>query len=607
MKPVLYFTKQLQDYAGKTLYTNLVGMIFVGFFEGIGMFLLIPMINLSGVFNVGTGAIPIIGHLDLARILPKALGLPIILAVYILLVVGQAFFKRFFTIRNVKINTGFTNKLRLDTYRSLLQANWIYFTQKRKSDLINLLTVEIGRVSVGTNLFLQLLSSLVFTLIQIGLAFWLSPKITLFVLCCGGVLAIFSRRFIGKSKALGNKTTEIGKKYMAGITDNFNGIKDIKSNQMEDSRNRWLSAWCEQFEQEKSEYIQIKSASELFYKIASAVLVAILVYFMVKMFKTQPEQLLLIILIFSRLWPRFTSIQSNLEQISSSLPAFKTLIHVQEECKSHSEYADPGAYDEKDQPILLKQGLACRHVFFRYHSNQSAYALKDIHLHIPANRMTAIVGRSGAGKSTLVDILMGLMQPEEGQVLADGVPLSGATLFSLRRSISYVAQDPFLFNASIRENLLLVQSDAKDDELWEALEFAQCTEFVCRLPHGLDTVIGDRGVRLSGGERQRLVLARAILRRPSILVLDEATSALDTDNETKIQKAIEAIRGKMTIIVIAHRLSTIRNADQVIVLEQGEIIQKGGFTQLANERRGVFSHLLENQMEVGRSYNGQTV
>lgn len=600
MKPILYFTKQLHTYAGRVLYFNLLGMVFISFFEGIGIFLLIPMINMSGILKVNTDTIPIIGNLHFLQNLPKNLGLPFILAVYILLVVGQAVLKRNFTIRNAKINIGFINHLRLVTYRALLQANWLFFIKKRKSDLIKLLTSDMGRVTGGTHLFLQFLSSLVFTFIQIGLAFWLSPEITAFVLFWGILLAFFSRKFIKKSQALGNQTTETAQNYMAGITDHFNGMKDIKSNRLEESRYHWLRSWSDTVLEQRLGYVKVKTASNLFYKLASAILIVILIYLTVKLFRGQSGQLLVIILIFSRLWPRFSGIQSSLEQIAASIPAFETLIEIREECNASSEMKSGEINDEETKPILLEKGLECRHVSFRYHLNQPAYALKDINLHIPANRMTAIVGRSGAGKSTLIDILMGLMQPERGQVLVDEAPLSGDTLFSLRRSISYVAQDPFLFSSSIRENLLLVEPDAKDEELWEAVEFSQSAEFVSRLPNGLDTVIGDRGVRLSGGERQRLVLARAILRKPSILVLDEATSALDTENEARIQKAVEGIRGKMTIIVIAHRLSTIRHADQVIVLDQGKVIQKGGFNQLASEKRGVFSHLLENQLEVSQ-------
>ncbi|HET7615774.1 MAG TPA: ATP-binding cassette domain-containing protein, partial [Bacillales bacterium] len=191
---------------------------------------------------------------------------------------------------------------------------------------------------------------------------------------------------------------------------------------------------------------------------------------------------------------------------------------------------------------------------------------------------------------------MGWIRQENGDVLLDGMPVSAGMRRSLRKSVSYVAQDPFLFHSSIRGNLLMVEPEAQEKDIWEALTFSRADEFVRKLPRGLDTVIGDRGVKLSGGERQRLVLARAILRKPTILVLDEATSALDSENEARIRDALERVRGRMTVIVIAHRLSTIRHADQVVVLEQGEVVQKGEFHQLADEKKGMFSHLLGEQL-----------
>ena len=220
------------------------------------------------------------------------------------------------------------------------------------------------------------------------------------------------------------------------------------------------------------------------------------------------------------------------------------------------------------------------------------YALKNINLTIPFQSTTAIVGRSGAGKSTLIDLLMGLLKPDEGKINIGGVELKEDNKYLFRQNISYVPQDPFLFNGSIRDNFMLICPNAKEEELWEALEFASATEFVRKLPDGLDTLIGDRGTRLSGGERQRLVLARAILRKPSVLILDEATSALDRENEAKIQEALDCLKGKMTILIIAHRLSTIRNADQVLVLDEGQIVQSGRYKQLAQEQKGVFSQLL---------------
>ncbi len=156
----------------------------------------------------------------------------------------------------------------------------------------------------------------------------------------------------------------------------------------------------------------------------------------------------------------------------------------------------------------------------------------------------------------------------------------------------------FLFHATVRENLKLADANASEQQLWEALHFAAADGFVTRLPEGLDTVIGDRGIRLSGGERQRLVLARAVLHRPPVLILDEATSALDGEHEADIQAALERMKGQMTLIVIAHRLSTIRHADQIVVLEQGEIIQQGNYRQLVQEERGAFSQLLSYQSSV---------
>lgn len=248
-------------------------------------------------------------------------------------------------------------------------------------------------------------------------------------------------------------------------------------------------------------------------------------------------------------------------------------------------------------PLKLELGLEAKEVCFRYNTAEPGYALEQVNIHIPANRMTAIVGPSGAGKSTLVDLLMGLMQPERGVILADGEPINGERLLRYRRAIGYVAQDPFLYNATIRDNLTMIKPDATEDELWEALEFASSAGFVRALPQGLDTLIGDRGIRLSGGERQRLVLARAMIRKPSILVLDEATSALDTENEKNIQEALARLKHSVTVIVIAHRLSTIRGADQILVIDGGRVVQQGGFSGLASEPGGVFRRLLSSQEE----------
>ncbi|MDF0727750.1 ABC transporter ATP-binding protein [Cytobacillus sp. S13-E01] len=595
MKHILHFTKQIHSFSGKVLYYNLIAMIFIGLLEGVGILLLIPLISLTGILDLNIEASsPLYKFNGIFQDIPETISLILILFIYVLLIIGIGFFQRNQTILNVKIQQGFTLHLKEKTYRSLLQANWGFFLKRRKSDIINTMTKEISRVSSGTNLFLQFISSLVFTIIQICIALWLSPFLTITVMFLGFALIYLSKSFVKKSNNLGKETIELSQNFLAGITDHFNGIKDIKSNNLEESHIVWFRSVSQRMLDNGLELVKLKTTSQLLYKIISAFLVAFFVFISIKMFQAQPAQLMLIIIIFTRLWPRFSGIQSNLEQLGSIVPSFKVLVDLQNVSLEAKEYDE----ENNVKPIQIKKGVECREVNFRYNINEPVFALKDINIHIPSNQMTAIVGHSGAGKSTLIDLLMGLNKHETGEILIDGTLLTEDNLLSMRRSISYVSQDPFLFNATVRENLLLIEPDAGENQIWEALKFASADEFVKKLPKGLDTLIGDRGVRLSGGERQRIVLARAILRKPSILVLDEATSALDTENEYKIQQALEQLKGNMTVIVIAHRLSTIRHADQIIVLDKGNIIQQGSYSQLANEKRGMFSNLLGKQLEM---------
>ncbi|WEK54920.1 MAG: ABC transporter ATP-binding protein [Candidatus Cohnella colombiensis] len=575
MQPIFYFMKRLHAYTGKALYINLAGMVFVSLLEGIGILLLIPMLSMSGIVGAEQPSMKLFGFTDLFHSVPKVWVLPLILLVFVLIMIGQGELKRRISIQNVKINFGFILHLRRETYRGLLQSNWDFFMKQRRSDFINALTTEIGRVNGGVTLTLQLLTSFIFTFIQVGIAFLLSPELTVFVIVCGLILTFFSKKFIHRAKSLGQLTIDLSKEFIGGITDQLNGIKDIKINMLEQSRLAWLQQMNGKMQKEQDQYIRLKTSSQFYYQMVSAVLIAAFLFLSVKLLGARIDQLLLIIVIFSRIWPRFTGFQSSLELIASIIPSFQSIIKLQEDCKAAVELNISDTPIQEQETLAFEKVIECREVWYRYNRQETQYALQDINLHIPANQMTAIIGRSGAGKSTLIDILMGLVTPESGQIMIDGVELTADRLLSWRRLISYVPQDPFLFHTSTRENLLLVKPDASDEELWEALEFARCAEFIRKLPQGLDTLIGDRGIRLSGGERQRLVLARAILPRPAILVLDEATSALDVENETKIQEALDRLKGKMTLIVIAHRLSTIQNADQVIVMEQGTIIQRG--------------------------------
>lgn len=598
MKEVFHFIKQLHSFSGKVLYTNLLGMVIISLLDGLGTVLLVPMLNMSGILTTNDSS-SMWAFLDFFKGFSKEISLPTILAVYIVLVIGQNLLEKANSIQSVKIHQGFINKIKEETYQSLLHVRWEFYLKTRKSDLINSLTKDINRISIGLKMFTQLITNLIFTFIQIGIAFWLSPQISSLILACGIGLAFFSWRFVKQAKAIGKEGTQLSRKYLAGITDNINGMKDIKTNTIELSRSKWLTSLNQKMLNEQVHYVKLQANSQLSYKTALAVIITSFIFLSVHFVHTGPAKIVVVILIFSRLWPRFVNIQANLQQIASASPSFKILLDLQNKVmrlvENHHENF------ENIKPLSVHNMIECRHVFFRYSRLSPTFVLRDINLQIPANGMTAIVGKSGAGKSTLVDTLIGLNRPESGEVLIDGIPLNDDNLIALRKSIGFVPQDPFVFNESIRTNLLLMEPRANEEHMWQALEFAAADDFVKRLPKGLDTIIGDRGIRLSGGERQRLVLARAILRRPSILILDEATSALDTNNEAKIQQALERLKGKITIIVIAHRLSTIRNADQVLVLDQGEIVQTGSFKELSNNKNGMFNHFLSGQLKVNEN------
>jgi subfamily B ATP-binding cassette protein MsbA len=220
--------------------------------------------------------------------------------------------------------------------------------------------------------------------------------------------------------------------------------------------------------------------------------------------------------------------------------------------------------------------------------------LKGVSFHAPAGTTTALVGPSGSGKSTLIGLVMAFHRPRSGRVLVDGRDLLGLRLRDYRHFLGVVMQDNFLFDGTIRENIAFAKPDATDAEIRDAARVAHCEEFVLRFDDGYDTVVGERGVKLSGGQRQRVGIARAILANPRVLILDEATSSLDSEAEAMIQDGLRVLRRGRTTFVIAHRLSTIRSADQILVLDQGEIVERGTHAQLM-ERGGIYRRLYEKQ------------
>jgi ATP-binding cassette subfamily C protein len=300
--------------------------------------------------------------------------------------------------------------------------------------------------------------------------------------------------------------------------------------------------------------------------------------------------LILLLFLFNRIIPLFSSIQTDYQLCLNVLPAFEGVTKILKRCEAASE-SRGGPIEH----IELRDGIRFEAVSFTYGEEEKKTAISDLDLAIRAGETTAIVGPSGAGKSTIADLVLGLILPERGRLLVDDSPLDAEHLTSWRQQIGYVAQDTFLFNDTVKANLLWAYPEAEDEEIEQSLELAAADAFVSRLPDGLETVLGDRGVRLSGGEKQRLSLARALLRKPSLLILDEATSALDSENETRIRTAIDGLHGSMTIVIITHRLSTIRGADVIHVLEHGQLVESGGWDELVGKKGGRFAALCTAQ------------
>ncbi len=226
-----------------------------------------------------------------------------------------------------------------------------------------------------------------------------------------------------------------------------------------------------------------------------------------------------------------------------------------------------------------KKGFLFKNVYFKY-SEELPWVLKDINLFIPANKVIALVGPSGSGKTTLVSLLPRFYDPQQGKIYLDNTLLKDFDILSLRSLFGMVLQEPFLFNLSIKENLIMAKPEATEEEIIKACKLAKAHEFIEKLPKGYDTVLGEEGLSLSGGQKQRLALARVFLKKPPVIILDEATSQLDTITEQAIQEALDNFKGSYTIIIIAHRLSTVNKADKIFVLDKGQIVAEGTHQEL---------------------------
>ena len=551
--------------------------------------LLIPLLYLVGLADISQSDSRFTSTI---AVLFKSAGLPLTLSTVLIVYIGvvslRAVVQRYQSILNVRIQQGFTQELRNRLYEAITYADWLFISRSRASDITHSLTTELQRIGSATQQFLLLVSTLAAIIIHVTMAFMLSPLMTALALGAAGVLLFVlrpqNRRVHDIGKAMRRSTLDI----YATITEHFGGLKEVKSYGVEKRHVNEFKERCEAVKNENIRFTQVTAKTGLYFEIGTVVALSLFIYGAVEIVNIHVTELLLLIYLFARLLPKISIMHRTYLSIISMLPAFDAVMKLKNEC---TDAREPQLTLTTDM-IKFERCIELRQVSFRYRKERDIYALHKADLIIPARQMTGIAGPSGAGKSTLANMLIGLLVPENGIVSVDNVPLIDGKQRAWRQSVGYVPQESFLFNNTIRYNLLWARPDATEEEIKHSLKMAAADIFVEELPHGIDTVIGDRGIKLSGGERQRIALARAILRKPLLLLLDEATSALDTENERRIQEAINRLHGELTIVVIAHRLSTLRNADHIVVLENGSVVESGTWDQLCIQPYGRFQNLL---------------
>ena len=575
------------DHAGRRIVLSAALLVAVTLLEAAGLLSLVPLIQ-----TLGLGEVRMPGKLaEIWQNLFQWVGLKtsfeLVLLAFVALLIGQAALKRWADQLNARIEASYVVHLREGLYAAMVQARWLAFTKLRAADLTRSLTMEVDQAGHAAQQGLALVGLIGLATVHLTMAVLLSPPLTALALASGLVLALALRPLNRRAHAAGKTSQQLRSELNAAITEHLAGFKVAKSH----GRGGHHLALFRRTTHALAEHAviarQIFSASRAFFEVAGWLALLFFLYMAVRWAKLGTAQLVLMVFVFTRLLPRIGGIQTTWQQILNFLPAFTAVETLRTQLRAARE-----ALPDDASRLELQRAVTVAGVSFNYGADPQPLAVRGVSFTVPARQMTALVGPSGAGKSTLADLLLGLLTPTEGQVLVDGEPLAGARLAAWRHSIGYVPQEPFLFHDTIRANLLWAMPDATEADLQTALRTAAAAAFVARLPQGLDTVVGDRGVRLSGGERQRLTLARALLRRPTLLLLDEATSSLDNENERFVQQAIEQLHGELTLVVIAHRLSTVQQADQVVVLEQGRVVESGAPGELARREGGTFRRLM---------------
>lgn len=492
------------------------------------------------------------------------------------------------------IRNGVVKDIRNELYDKVLVLPLSYYSAERKGDIMSRMTNDITEIEWSVMQSIELLTvnplNIIFLL---GFLIFLSPQLTLYVFVLLPIMALLIGR-IGKSlKRSSTKAKEHMGLLFSLIEETLGGIRIIKAFNAEGSSQKKFKDENHLYTRMMNKVYRKTDLASPLSEFMGSIVIALVMYVGGKLVWNDAHALsgaifVTYIAVFSQIIPPAKAFSGAYYSIQRGLASVERINKILNAEINIKEVANP-------KPIAsFEKDIEYKNVSFAYQRGDSGWALKDISLKVPKGKTVALVGQSGSGKSTLVDMLPRFYDPTEGSILIDGLPLKELGISQLRNLMGIVTQESILFNDTVRNNIAFGMTNVTNEQVIEAAKVANAHEFICRMENGYETNIGDRGSKLSGGERQRISIARAILKNPPILILDEATSALDAESERYVQDALTKLMAHRTSIVIAHRLSTIKNADKILVMQKGNIVERGTHNDLIGQN-GVYKKLYDLQ------------
>lgn len=571
--------KGYKKYKSRFLIITILGFL-AGIFGSVGISAIIPLFQLivgggPEEFNFITKIIT--GFLETLH-LPVTT--PILLSLIVLLFAAKSLVQFFAKFINEKTTAQVEEDLRNDLFGKTLNANWPYLMEQRGGYLERVMIDDIHKTSaifISVSTLILLATSFI---TYASVAFNISSSITIATIIFGGVIFFVFKPIFYKARKATEKSALTEKEVSHHISENLSGIKTVKSGAIEDEIAKKGALLFTKLKELKIKLAIYRNLTGSFVEPIGFLFIAIL--FMAT--KNSPgfsiASFAVVVYLIQKMFGFIQSTQGQLHSLNQLAPHISIVTNYRQSLIQNVEV------EEGKQKFKFEKSLSLRDISFTY--DERGRVLHDISLNINKGEMIGIVGASGAGKTTIADLLLRLFKPTAGDILIDGKNADMVSLNSWRKNIGYVAQDLVLINDTVENNIRFYDKSVSEADIVQAAELANIHETIEKFPEGMKTIIGERGVKISGGQRQRIVLARALVRKPSMLILDEATSALDNKSERKIQDAIEKLRGKLPIVVIAHRLSTILSTDRLIVLDKGKIIEEGNPENLLRNKDSNF-------------------